>query len=295
MTEIVLVASYMKSGNTWMRAMIQALVRPAVRGVDINALDVVARWSSDRNLFEQVHGVDPDMLSDAELLSLRPAVFRRIAAASTPPRIYMKAHDANLRVGDGRLFPDDLPILTLHLVRHPYDVAVSLSHHGQIDLDAAIAFMADDEAREGGHQPAHVRRGFRNHSQLPQHVGSWSGHTLSFLDRPAGRSLLVRYEDLLTDPVSELARVTRFLGLASSPSDIGRAIETTRFDRLAGQEEKAGFVERPVGMTRFFRAGRSGSGAALSDRQKAAIDQRHQAAMQRLGYANHDNQGQTDR
>jgi len=48
-------------------------------------------------------------------------------------------------------------------------------------------------------------------------------------------------------------------------------------------------------MARFFRAGRSGSGAALSDRQKAAIDQRHEAAMQRLGYANHDNQGQTDR
>lgn len=289
MTEIVLIASYMKSGNTWMRGVVQAMTHPGLREVDINALDVVRRWSSDRNLFEHAHGVDPDMLTGPELMVLRPAVFRGIAAAANPPRLYMKSHEANVAVGEGRLFPDDVPFLTLHIVRHPYDVAVSLSHHGQIDLDAAIAFMADDEACEGGHRPAHVRRGFRNHAQLPQRMGSWSGHALSFLDQAPGRSLLVRYEDVLIDPRTEFARVARFLGLDAAPSSIGRAIDATRFDRLARQEEAAGFVERPDGMARFFRAGRSGTGAReLTDRQKRAVTEHHENVMRRLGYLSHD-------
>jgi len=285
MTEIVLVASYMKSGNTWMRGILQAMARPERRDIDINALDVVGRWSSDRNLFEQAHGVDPDMLSEPELAILRPAVFRRIAEAASPPRLYLKSHEQNAAIGTGRLFPDDVPILTLHVVRHPFDVAVSLSHHGRMDLDAAIAFMADDDAHEGGHRPAHVQRGFRSYSQLPQRMGSWSGHALSFLDHPPGRSLLVRYEDLLADPHTQLARVARFLDLDAAPDGIARVVEATRFDRLSRQEDAAGFVERPDGMARFFRAGRSGMGASLLDgRQKDAVHRRHGAAMERLGY-----------
>ena len=288
MTEIVLIASYPKSGNTWVRALVQALSQPECDAVDINTLDTVGRWASDRNLFEQTHGLDPDGLTMDEILALRPGVYRRIAAATQPPRVYMKAHDANIPTGPGagRLFPHDLPVRIVHVVRHPYDLAASLAHHGRTDLPTAIAVMADENAMEGSYRPEHVQRGFRNFSQLPQHMGSWSGHAASFLDHPPGPTLLLRYEDLLAEPVAQVGRLARFLDLPDAEPGLRAAVEATRFERLAQQEAEAGFVERPVGVERFFRAGKAGAGTReLTAMQKRSIYGRHGDEMRRLGYA----------
>ena len=67
---------------------------------------------------------------------------------------------------------------------------------------------------------------------------------------------------------------------------MGRAIDLSRFERLATQEAAAGFRERPPESKRFFRRGIVGSwrtelGAAEID----AIVEKNGALMERLGYA----------
>jgi hypothetical protein len=287
MTEIVLVASYMKSGNTWMRAILQAMAQPERKSVDINALTLVSRWTSDRHFFERTYGLDPDVLTEQELLCLRPAVFHRLAAGAAPARLYLKTHEANIPAGSGTLFPRDLAFLTIHVVRHPYDVVVSLAAHAGISIDDAIAFMADPDAHEGSFNPAHEARGLRNFSQLPQRLLDWSGNVQSFLDQAPGSVLLTRYEDLLASPLAEVTQIAQFLGFPTTPADLNRVIEATRFSHFAHQEARAGFVERPVASTQFFRHGHSGHGnTLLTDQQKRTIDRQHGAVMHQLGYAN---------
>lgn len=66
------------------------------------------------------------------------------------------------------------------------------------------------------------------------------------------RAILVRYEDLHSDPAGELARIMTFLGQACSDEQIARAVEFAAFDNLKGREAGNFFTSerlRPVDQT----------------------------------------------
>jgi len=65
-------ASYPKSGNTWVRAFIANLTHTGPGAVDINALDTGAIASS-RHWIEATLGFDTTELSHGEIDRLRPA------------------------------------------------------------------------------------------------------------------------------------------------------------------------------------------------------------------------------
>jgi hypothetical protein len=66
-----------------------------------------------------------------------------------------------------------------------------------------------------------------------ENVASWvytRGHQQDFL--------LVRYEDLLDNTVSELGRIARFIGADSSDSNLKRAVELSSADRMRSLEKQ---------------------------------------------------------
>ena len=50
--------------------------------------------------------------------------------------------------------------------------------------------------------------------------------------------LLLRYEDMIKDTASELARIARFLGIEPESSPLQRAIEMSSADRMRELEKK---------------------------------------------------------
>jgi hypothetical protein len=76
-----------------------------------------------------------------------------------------------------------------------------------------------------------------------------------------------------------------FAGTGSGRYPRLRAIEMSSFEELAGQEQRAGFVERPETAERFFRAGRAGQWhEELSADQVKSIIAAHAPMMMRFGY-----------
>ena len=69
--------------------------------------------------------------------------------------------------------------------------------------------------------------------------GTWGENVASWIYTRGGREefLLIRYEDMLKDTVSELARVARFLGMAPEPSVLRRAAELSSADRMRELEK----------------------------------------------------------
>jgi hypothetical protein len=85
--------------------------------------------------------------------------------------------------------------------------------------------------------------------------------------------------------VRSFGRLAGFLRLRPSAGQLRRAIETSSFEELAEQEQRAGFVERPTTTERFFRAGRAGQWReALSADQVKAVIAAHAPMMMRFGY-----------
>ena len=269
-------ASYPKSGNTWFRALMTAY-DSNLEDVDINRLG--ARHGAADQLFERYMACDGSLLTEEETFIARRAIYLHLAATSSAatPR---KVHDANLPLARGELlFPVEATAAVIHIVRHPFDVAVSYAYHLGLapDFDSCIDNMCNPDFLIGG----------LAHSQMPQVQSDWSSHTLSWLDMPCANRITLRYEDMLADTEAMFARALRvmFPGVEPDPARLRRAAEATRFDKLKAQEAVASFRERPEKSEAFFRSGKAGGWQDyLTPAQCARLAAALAPAMQRLGY-----------
>lgn len=270
-------ASYPKSGNTWMRAFISNLKRGTGEAVDINDLDT-GDIASSYGWVEQALGVEIKELSQDEIDRLRPEAYAWLAREAGETG-YHKIHDANTCLGEGQpLFPAHAARGALCIVRNPLDVAISLAHHCHCDIDQAIRNMGNPAFSFCG-------SGIRLYPQLRQKLLSWSGHVESWLDAPGLNRLVVRYEDMQATPLETFTAAARFLELPSDEPSILRALNHCKMETLQKQEAEKGFKERMPKVAAFFRKGIAGDWVqTLTREQVDAIIRNHEQVMARLGY-----------
>ncbi len=272
---IVWLASYPKSGNTWLRAVLTSYLREDGGPVSINDL-VGHRIHNTRKLFDELLGLPSSDLTEREVRRLRPALHELIAEEFPHPT-FIKVHDACIRIEAGPLFPPAATAGAVCLVRNPLDVAVSYAHHQQWSIDRTIEAMNLGEAARGRH-PGSL------HTSFSETMLSWSANVASWADADLP-VCLSRYEDLLSEPMQAFGAIVRFAGLDWSAARLARAIDHARFDRLQDQERDEGFRERQPTAPSFFRSGRSGGWRrALTPKQVRALVGAHGAVMERFGY-----------
>ena len=268
-------ASYPKSGNTWMRAFVHNIRSGSDTPADINDL-TSGHHAAARPLLDDVLGFATSDLSADEVERLRPAVYEWIAQDESVG--YHKIHDACTLTVDGvPLIGCEGTLGALYIIRNPLDVAPSAAHYWDCSLDDAIGRLAahQDLAVSERSLPTQVR----------QRLLTWSKHVLSWADAADLRVMVTRYEDLLDDPLSEFARVAAFLDLPHDEESVGRAVRFSSFDELSRQERETGFRERPRSAGRFFRSGTSGGWRrALSKEQVGRVVAAHGEVMERFGY-----------
>lgn len=277
---LVWLASYPKSGNTWVRILLGHLLGQNLESENEAEDDFnpVSGISSSRDPFDYHVGISSTDLTDAELDRVRAGVYRRIAA-NRDDLCFMKAHDAYQTLPTGEaMFPADCSLGVVYMVRNPLDVAVSLSHHqGGRSFDRIVASM---------NNPAHFLAG-AGKQQIKQLMFDWAGHYRSWTQQQEMPVCVVRYEDLLADTEHELNRIVQFLGLTDEDlaTSVSQAVEASRFEKLQKIENEKGFQEKPEKAQRFFRSGRSGEGKELLSDELQSILIEHQAdAMRELGY-----------
>ena len=280
MTSLIWLASYPKSGSTWVRMILANLGRRDAPA-DINVPVANFRISSARDRFDDATLLCSGLLTHDEVDRLRPGVFR--SSASGPEAAgaqFAKVHDGyRYMAGEPLLGGRQVAAAAIVIVRDPRDVAVSFAHHLGCSPDAAIAAMADAHfalCDTVGGQAA----------QLRQRLGSWSAHVSSWLDQRDIPFALLRYEDLLADPVAAFEAAMTASGQIVTRADIEQAVGFAGLDELRRQEREHGFYEAsPTANAVFFREGRSGGWRRLlSDAQIQRIEQDHGATMTLLGY-----------
>lgn len=274
---IVWLASYPKSGNTWLRAMLTHLLHAPGEDFSVNAL-AGGIVGGDRHALDDACAISSAEMTPAELLPYRALLHRQMAAEAPAP-FFVKTHDLYACAADGTaLFPADASRAAIYIVRNPLDVALSFAHHSQQDLDATIARMAD------AHATLNVWPD-RVSDFLPVHLGRWSDHVASWTRQRAIPVCLIRYEDMLADPGAALTRVAAAAGIAATPEAIAAAARASSLESLQAREAAEGFSEKPANMPTFFRTGRAGDWAsALGEAQVARIVADHRAQMAAFDY-----------
>lgn len=275
---IVWLASYPKSGNTWFRMFLANLLS---RGKSPQKLNNILKSdiASSRDLFDETTGISASELTHNEADNLRPWVYRHLSY-QTHDIQYKKIHDAYILTPSGEaLIPADTTKAVLYLIRNPFDVAVSFANHLQVSVEKAIEVMEDKDY-------AFCHKVDRVHHQLRQKLLSWSGHVNSWTTGTTLPIMPVRYEDMFFDPFNTFKKASRFIGLTDyTDTQIKQAIQHADFSLLQKQEEEEGFNEKPQRVTKFFRRGIVGDFKEhMTNKQIQQIIDTHGVAMQKFGY-----------
>ena len=273
MGNIVWLASYPKSGNTWVRAFLANLV---ANRADPVPLDELARYAEDEanpELFSALAGKPSSQLDLGEIAVLRPQVHAAIAQRAQGTR-FVKTHNMAGSFDGHPLHNWQVSAGAICVVRNPLDVAISMTHHFGLGLDEAIERLGDENVATAN-----------DALFVSQMLGSWSLHVKGWADMANASVLIMRYEDLLDKPAKQFAKIAKLVGLGQDRHRIDRAVKHAGFQSLSSLEKKHGFVEASDKGTRFFRKGRVNEWReALSREQVQRVIGAHREQMQRFGY-----------
>ena len=275
MGNLLWVASYPKSGNTWVRAFLENYLQNRDSSIDINTMHTFSTSESYANRYQVYlpNGKQTTDLTLDEICALRPKVQADIAHQANGT-IFVKTHNYLGEFNGHPLHNGQVTSGAIYVVRNPLDVTVSMANYFGYSIDETIAYMAEEMT------------GTPNEAfNVPQIITSWSMHVASWTQQPEASRLILRYEDILDDPKKAFRKVESFLGLKKDPVRLKNAIKHSSFLQLKAQEQKKGFVEKHENANAFFRnGGKNQWRAKLTDEQVQKIVSLHKEQMTRFKY-----------
>lgn len=279
------IASYPKSGNTWCRVFISELLRLQKNSIeddnfvlnnDINTGDSFSSriWIDDQLC------VDSSDLKRKELEEIRYLVGKSKRIYSEGLRFH-KIHDAfyNKYNANNSTVCNTGCKGAIYIIRNPFDICISLSNFLNWDIKTCIKVITDSQFWLNSSN-------FSCSFHVSQFLGSWDYHIESWLNQNKIPILLIKYEDLISEPFKNFSKISSFIGFSGKESLISKAISNSSFTKLRAKEEKeGGFVESPYGCENFFRKGKVGEGKKLlTHSQIQSIEKVFYKSLNKFGY-----------
>ncbi len=243
---IIWLASYPKSGNTWIRSLLAHYFMPAGQAPDINNLRKFTTGDVRQDFFDAAAGKPFRGETIEEWANIRQKAIRLIAASKQGSH-FVKTHCQAVNYLGADLIPPEVTQGAIYLIRNPFDLAPSFARHQSADIDAAIERMANPDSVMG------------TETGIYDALGRWDDHIKSWTTAPGLPRYVIRYEDMLDKPAKTVrALLEKFLSVKFDNPRLARAIKANSFEAMKKQEETLGFSEKPKGMKSFFAKGQAG-------------------------------------
>jgi hypothetical protein len=273
MGKIIWLASYPKSGNTWLRAFLHNLLSDGQEPYDINQLARFTAGDSSMHWYTHLDPRPAESFSKEDIAALRPRAHEVIAQAF-PQAALVKTHNAMVADRGTAMITMQHTAGAIYVIRNPLDVVVSYANHNGLTFDRMIEAL-----NTPGHQTNN------NADNCYEVRGSWSEHVSSWTGNRDPRVRAVRYEDMLQRPGETFGALCKFLNVPVERERLDSAIERCSFGVLQEQERLRGFNERSSRTERFFRVGKAGQWRkVLTSLQVDKVVAAHRDQMARFGY-----------
>jgi len=277
---IIWLASFPKSGNTWLRSIISALVYSEDGIFNFNLNKKIKQFPSKQYFseftkeFNNIHEIKKYWILAQDKINLDNQV-----------KLF-KTHHINCTI-DGHSFTNkENTAATIYIVRDPRNLVNSISNHFSKTIYEAKDFIFRTNILGAKKQNA-------LDSDFATLIGSWKEHYYCWTKKNDDL-LLLKYEDILSNPKEELKKIIKFLNkfikLQTNENKEKNIINTTSFESLKEMEEKGYFTENVFEKIsdkkiKFFNQGPDNNWQKnLNAEIKIEIEKNLEAEMKELGY-----------
>ena len=221
---IIWLASYPKSGNTYVRAFLSAYYFSANGHFDFSQIKNIDQFPHEKFYKQKVNNMK-------ETSKQWMPIQRKI---NQDKKIkFFKTHSF-LGNYEGNIFTSPETTLgAVYIIRDPRNVLTSLKNHFSLEDDKALKMITDKE-----------RWLMSNNGSFASYtyISSWSNNYLSWLRNNQFRRLFIKYEDLITNKYETFRDIIVFTNTLMNraegvdKSKLQKAIETTNFNILKKKE-----------------------------------------------------------
>ena len=284
---IIWIASYPKSGNTWIRSLLSSYLFSDNGKFNFKLLKNIEQFSS-KNLSLKFQ----KNLSYQTRISKNWIPSQKIINQDNKIRFF-KTHNAMCAI-NGNKFTDKFNTLAaIYVVRDPRNLITSLANHYELNLDETFSFLTNKRKIIFPINRGAEKKDIKENEDF-NFLGDWSDHYQSWKNINFCPIKIIKYEDLLTDVqkvfVSTLDFLSKFLKIKFDKKKINTSLISTSFKNLSQMEKNEEFQESVTSFKtdkkiKFFNLGKKNNWKNLLDPQiEKKIREVFSKEMKELGY-----------
>ena len=232
------IASYPKSGNTWLRALISSYYYSEDGKFDENIISRIGQFPEKRHFTS--FDYDQNVVTDTARFWLKAQEKINLDKKLN----FFKTHNAFGSVNNNPFTDAKNSIGALYVVRDPRNVITSLKNHYELNTEQALKWMQNEN-----NYIYDVHRFKQDGYSDFQFISSWITNYKSWKVQKKIPIKIIKYEELLGETFTVFKDVIEFINKTSGNNEkinkdkLKNAVNSTLFDKLKSNEEKNGFSE----------------------------------------------------
>ncbi len=280
---IIWIASYPKSGNTWVRALLAYYFFSRKETFNFDLLKNIPNFNvsdfiDEKSTLKENNDIIKNWIPVQKFIHKK---FKR--------NLFFKTHNI-CTTKDGHKFTDsDVSAGCIYIVRDPRNVITSYKNFENQTYKKVLKNILDNKSFLFSNKSTFKKFGIKG----IEIIGSWSEHYNSWVHNKYDIPIcLIRYEDLLRDPFQEFIKIFNFLKKINQETKteidrerLKKTVFETNFDNLRKLELKNGFDEKQNREVRFFNQGEENNWKKILPKNVSLeIEKRFANEMQELDY-----------
>ena len=230
------IASYPKSGNTWLRALLSSYYYSTNGFFTQNLLEEIRQFP-EKNYFYNFN-YNPKIVTETSKFWIKA----QEKINSDNKLRFFKTHNILGAIENNNFTNKQNSIGSIYIVRDPRNVITSIQNHYELNIDEALKFMLSEKKYIYDYHKKNDYSDF-------QFISSWEKNYQSWTKQDIIPNKIIKYEDLNNKTFDTFKEIIEFIEITTGrKKDFNRiramnSIQSTSFDKMSQIEKKQGFLE----------------------------------------------------
>ena len=230
------IASYPKSGNTLLRALLTSYYYTEDGLFDQKLLENIGQFP-EKKYFKDF-SYNPEIITDTSKFWIKAQ--DRINESKKLK--FFKTHNILGAINENKFTNKKNTLAAIYIVRDPRNIVTSIQNHYELNKEEALKFMLNEKKYIYDY---HKKKDYSDF----QFISSWERNYKSWIYQSIFPIKLIKYEDLTNKTFEIFVEIVEFIEKNSGSNKSFnsqkaiKSIQSTSFEKMKNIEKKNGFIE----------------------------------------------------